>query len=65
MFKKLSVTDRKGTENKGKPDSPAYRYADSGCPEATEFLKSQSVCLVNCPFPECYMDGNKNYKDRA
>ena len=60
MFKPMSVTDRKAW-HKGKPDAQAYRYADSGCPEATKLLKAQSVCL-ECPFSNCKMDGNKNYK---
>jgi len=41
-----------------RPDSAAYRYSDSGCPLATEFLQAQSLCLL-CPFTECKLMGNK------
>jgi len=43
---------RKKMEGRGKPDSEAYRYADSGCPRATEYLNRQSSCL-SCPFGRC------------
>jgi len=64
MFKPMSVPDRKGNQNRGKPDSPAYRYPDSGCPFATEFLSQmadepvQSLCF-ECPFTKCMMDANR------
>ena len=40
-------------------DAPAYSYADSGCPEATDYLGEQSHCY-ECPFPRCvYESGGK------
>jgi len=36
-------------------DSTAYRYCDSGCEIATEYMSTQSSCL-NCPFKRCIYD---------
>ena len=42
-------------------DDKSYSGADSGCPEATNFLGYTSSCL-NCPFPSCiYEGGSANY----
>jgi len=45
---------RKRREGSGKPDSEAYRYADSGCRRATKELGKQSSCL-ECPFQNCIL----------
>ena len=39
-----------------RPDSAAYRYSDSGCSLATEFIQEQSLCF-ECPFTSCKMEG--------
>lgn len=42
-------------------DSENYCYFDSGCKEASQFLKKQSSCL-NCPFNECLYENSKWHK---
>lgn len=54
MGRPKGMKDQKPRENgrmaaRGLPDALGYRYSDSGCAFATEFLGHQSSCL-DCPF---------------
>ena len=40
-------------------DGKSYREPDSGCEQATKFLKEQSSCF-NCPFVICYEEMSIN-----
>ncbi len=56
----IETQPRKRMIGRASTDSVAYTLSDSGCAEATLYLKEQgsedkSLCF-ECPFPECQID---------
>ena len=51
----IESSPRKQMTGRGSTDGESYLLSDSGCGEATHYLKEPSLCL-GCPFPECKLD---------
>ena len=54
---------RKQMARRCSTDSEAYGGANSGCVDATLYLKHSSLCL-ECPFQECKLDFTKRGREK-